>query len=160
MKTAIYYFSKHGTTKACAEELKRYLPGETTLIAIDQEIIEPAQYDRIILGSSIYMGEISRKMKFFIKKHAESLNKKISGLFICCMYEGEEALEQFTKAFPENLRNTAEAHGIFGGAFHFDKMNFIERKIIKKVVQVEKSVSSINNQAIKEFAKQLSHCNQ
>ncbi|MGM0551318.1 MAG: flavodoxin domain-containing protein [Bacteroidota bacterium] len=160
MKTAIYYISKHGTTKTCAEELKKHLTGDTTLIAIDQESPDPSQFDRVILGGSIYMGEISRKMKSFIKKHTQLVNEKVCGLFICCMYEGEKALEQFTNAYPVNLRNNAKVHGIFGGAYQFDKMNFIERKIIKKVADVEESVSTVDNQSIKEFARQVNSQNE
>jgi menaquinone-dependent protoporphyrinogen oxidase len=72
------------------------------------------------------------------------------------MYEGEKALEQFQNAFPEVIRNKAVAHGLFGGEFDFDKMNFMEKAIVKKVANVEHSVSKINYANIKAFAEKIS----
>jgi len=79
------------------------------------------------------------------------MNKKL-GLFLCCMEEGEKANEQFENAYPENLRKHATATGLFGGEFTFEKMNFLEKSIIKKISKISESVSKINEKAINEFA--------
>ena len=73
-------------------------------------------------------------------------------MFLCCLFDGEKALQQFQDAYPETLRNKAVAHGLFGGELDFEKMNFFERAIVKKVANIEESVSKINYQNIKDFA--------
>ena len=73
------------------------------------------------------------------------------------MYEGEEAKKQFEKGYPEELRNAAIAHGLFGGEFLFSKMNFIERKIIKKISGVTSDVFKLDLDAIKKFADEINN---
>ena len=71
------------------------------------------------------------------------------------MHEGETAKKQFDEAFPEELIKHASSRGIFGGEFNFEKMNFIERFIVKKVVKVDKSVSKIDEEKINKFASEI-----
>ncbi len=40
-------------------------------------------------------------------------------------------------------------------SFDFDRMNFLERKIVKKVAGVEGSISRISEEAIERFAADL-----
>jgi menaquinone-dependent protoporphyrinogen oxidase len=155
MKTLILYATKHGTTKACAKELQKLLTDDSKVLPIEAQETDLSTYDRIVLGSSVYMGDINRKMKSFIKKNKDILEGKISGLFLCCMYKDQQAKVQFQKGYPEALRKKAIAHGFFGGAFDFDRMNFMEKKIIKKVAQVEQSVNLIDKDALKQFANIL-----
>ena len=71
------------------------------------------------------------------------------------MEEGEKAQQQFQNAFPAELIQHATATGMFGGEFNFEKMNFIEKAIIKKISKIEKSVSKIDEQSIVEFAEKI-----
>jgi len=83
------------------------------------------------------------------------LKQKTLGLFLCCMEKGKKAQEQFDAAFSKGLRAHAAAQGLFGGEFDFSRMNFLERKIVKKVAGVEGSVSRISEEAIELFAADL-----
>lgn len=51
------------------------------------------------------------------------------------MEEGEVAQKQLQNAFPDELLNIAKATACFGGEFNFEKMNFFERLIVKKVAK-------------------------
>ena len=156
MSTAIIYGTKHGSTHKCANTLANELEIDTKLFNLETENdINIAEFDTIIIGGSIHAGMINKTVKKFIDKNINTLTEKKIGLFLCCMYEGEKALEQFQSAFPEVLRNKAIAHGLFGGEFDFEKMNFIEKAIVKKVANVEKSVSNINYSNIKSFAEKM-----
>ena len=44
---------------------------------------------------------------------------------------------------------------ILGGEFQFDKMNFIERFLTKKIAKVNSSVSKLRYDAINEFTSQI-----
>ncbi len=156
MKTAIIYASKHGCTDKCAQNLANELNNHAALINLDLSTdINLNEYNTIIIGGSIHAGAMNRKIKRFIDKNLDLLNSKKTGLFICCMEEGEKALEQFQNAYPETLRNNAIAHGYFGGEFNFDKMNFFEKAIIKKIANTDQNISKINDNNIKDFAQKI-----
>lgn len=156
MKKAIIYATSHGCTDKCARNLAIELEPDIDLFNIEtDQNIDLNNFKTIIIGGSIHMGSINKKIKKFITNNINELCEKNMGLFICCMYEGKKAIEQFNDAFPEDLRNKALAHGFFGGEFNFEKMNFFEKAIVKKVANVEQSVSNINYTNIKEFAKKF-----
>lgn len=156
MKTAIIYATKHGCTDKCAHTLANELETGPALFNIEsKQDIDINKYENIIIGGSIHAGMINKKIKSFISKNERILLNKKLGLFLCCMYEGDKALEQFENAFPKTIRDKASAHGLFGGEFDFDKMNFIEKTIVKKVANVEQSVSKINYSNIKAFAEKI-----
>lgn len=153
MSFAIIYATKHGCADKCAHTLANSLSTKTKLINIEIESnVDLTQYNSIILGGSIHAGAINKKLKTFMNKNLDSLLTKKLGLYICCMYEGDKALEQFQAAYPEELRNKAKAHGLFGGELALEKMDFMEKAIIKKVAKVDKSVSNINYSNIKAFS--------
>jgi menaquinone-dependent protoporphyrinogen oxidase len=156
MKTAIIYATKHGCSDKCAQTLANELDITTKLFNLESDKkINLNSFDTVIIGGSIHAGMINKKVKSFIDKNHDALLKKKLGLFLCCMYDGAKALEQFQNVFPETLRNKAQAHGLFGGELDFEKMNFLEKAIIKKIANIEKSTSNINYPNIKSFAKKM-----
>ncbi len=155
MKTAIIYYSKHGTTERVAHLIGENLNSEISYISLEGcSNPDIRTYDRIILGTSIYAGTPSRKVSQFCNKNQQLLEQKVIGLFICCMNKDKEA-EEMNNAFPEYLQRLAIPKAILGGEFLFDKMNCIERFITRKVTKIESSVSCLRYDAIKEFADRI-----
>lgn len=152
MKTLLIYTSKHGTTASVADMIST-LSGKETIISKLSKSTPSLfnDYERIIIGTSIHAGQIPGRLKKFLVQHADTLSKKELGLYLCCMHKGEEAQKQFETAFPKLLRNSAKAKGILGGEFLFEKMNFIEKAIIKKIAKTDQSVSAINQKEIEKF---------
>lgn len=156
MRTLIAYSTTHGCTEQVAHELKKSLGGDVTLVNLKSDPgHNPISYDRIIIGGSIHAGQIQKRVKDFCGKNMDILLEKEIGLYICCMEEGATASKQFSEAYPEKLQMHAKAAGIFGGAFDFEKMNFVEKLIVKKVARVKQSTSRIDHQAIKKFSKRM-----
>lgn len=155
MKTAIIYYSKHGTTERVAHLIGGNLNHKVDYISL-RENAKPdiRTYDRIILGTSIYAGTPGRKFSQFCNKNRSLLKEKVIGLFICCMNK-EQEVEEMNNAFPEYLQLSAIPKAILGGEFLFDKMNCIERFITKKVAKIESSVSCLRYDAIREFADNI-----
>ena len=150
------YATRHGCTEKCALELKNGFKKETEILNLKKvRNINLDNYDNIIIGGSIHIGKIQKKVKQFCLKNLDLLKTKRIGLFICCMAEGEEADSEFKRAFPEELIQHATATGIFGGEFNFEKMNFIERAMIKKIAKVDKSVFKVNKESITKFIQQI-----
>jgi len=93
-------------------------------------------------------------VKKYCAVNQEVLLVKKLGLFICHMEE-DNAQKEFDDNYPEALRNHATAKGLFGGAFDFDKMNFVAKAIVKKVGNVTESVNNINESAIAQFIAEI-----
>lgn len=152
----IIYMSTHGCTQGVAHELANELSGQVSLVNLKENKNPDFQnHDRVIIGGSIHAGQIQRKLKEFCEYHLEELGKKEIGLFICCMYEGEQAFQQLNNAFPEKLHQYAKTEAILGGEFNFDKMRFFEKIIVKKVAKVEETVSKVDHEAIRKFARRM-----
>ncbi|MGX6444988.1 flavodoxin domain-containing protein [Neobacillus sp. K501] len=153
MKTLIVYCSSHGTTEKAVQLISEWVEGEVLTVDLKRDKVnfDVEDYDFVIIGGSIHAGRIQGKIKHFISKYHDVLMTKKLGLFLCCWLDGEEALEQFDDAFPEELRSRSVANGIFGGEFLVSKMNFIERQIVKKVNGITADTSNLDTTAIMTF---------
>lgn len=156
MKTLITYCTTHGCTQKVVKEIKQFLGEEVSTCNLKMEP-EPDmnEFDRVIIGGSIHAGQIQKKVKEFCKKNADALLKTELGLFICCMEDGEKAEAQLQEAYPEELLNHAKATACLGGEFNFDKMNFLEKMIVKKVAKVNQNTSKVNYDAIHSFSNNM-----
>ncbi len=155
MSTVIIYSTRHGATRKCAELLKFKLFGAVLADLKENPEFDFSGYDAVIIGGSVQAGSVKRNLKKFCEKNKKELLKKKLGLFICCMYEGREAEEQIKKNFPGELFERACAKDYFGGIFDFNKMNFLERFIIKQAVKVKESVYKIKEERITSFAEKF-----
>lgn len=156
MKTTIIYATSHGCTEKAVHELSQKLSGEIftyNLLQNPRPSFEDA--DRVIIGGSIHAGQIQKKVRDFCTANIEALSDKEIGLFICCMYEPEVAREQIKNAFPEELHQMAKTEAIFGGEFNFEKMNFVEKMLVKKIAKVRESVSKLDHNSIDQFANRM-----
>ena len=156
MRTLIIYMTKHGTAEKAARILEEKLKGEIRLVNLKQNRNpDLSGFDTVIIGGSIHIGRIQRGIKNFALKNMKTLLKKRLGLYLCCMEEGEGACRQFNEAFPEELRGHAAARGHFGGEFYFQRMNFIERAIIRKIANIEENISRLDQKAIDLFIDEI-----
>ena len=153
----IVYQSRYGTTEKTSNYLASKLENaDITVVQQGKDKLSDIEsFDIIIIGGSIRAGMIQKGIKKFINKYRDILLSKDLGLYLCCMEEGDKALKEFNDSYPEDLRNHAKASGLFGGEFNFDRMGFLEKKIIRKAVGVEDSVSKINYDAIDAFAVKM-----
>jgi len=156
MKTAIIYASSHGTTGKVAMLIQDGLGADSANIINLKETkaVDLSQYDTLIIGGSIHAGQMQGRVKTFCKKNMVDLLQKRVGLFMVGMNEPEFENE-FNNAFPELLRNHAITSKCVGGEFLFEKMNFIEKLIVKKVSGITKNISKIDENKIAELVKEI-----
>jgi menaquinone-dependent protoporphyrinogen oxidase len=156
MSTLIVYASSHGCTEKAALALEQQLKDSVTLANLKKDKnIDPTYYDTVIIGGSIHAGQVQKVVKRFCSQHLDTLKQKRVGLFLSCMEEGEKAQQQFDNAFPGELRNHAAVTGLFGGEFDFEKMNFLQRAIVKKVAGITENVSKVKEENIRQFSDAL-----
>ncbi|MEW8957153.1 flavodoxin domain-containing protein, partial [Clostridium sp.] len=86
MKTLIVYASKHGCAEKCALRLSEKLKESTDIFNIkDKKNIDFDNYNKIIIGGSIYIGNIQKEVKRFCLDNIEILKNKKIGFYICSM---------------------------------------------------------------------------
>lgn len=156
MKTLIVFSTTHGCTAKAAAKLKEHLGDNTTLINLKEQSNPGLKdFDRVIVGGSIHAGQIQKRVKEFCNKNLNELITKEIGLFICCMEDGETAQKQLLGNYPEELIKNAKATAYFGGEFDFDKMNFFQKMIVKKIAHVDHSTSKMDYEAVRKFSKKM-----
>jgi len=159
MKTAIIYSSKYGTTEKVAGLIAEKLmeTNEVELFSLKKNANpDISGFELVILGSPIYAGKASRKTTAFCKRNESVLLQKKTGLFVCGMHiDEEQRKKELQDAFPETLMQKSAATGFLGGAFLFEKMNFVERIIIRKISKINRTVHRIDKDAIDDFANKL-----
>ena len=152
MKTIIIYSSTYEYTKECAERLKGYLLGEVIVINAAIDVISQLDgIDNVIIGGSIYMGQIQKNMKEFCASNVALLKDKRLGLFLCCGLP--EKFEQAMKdAFPEELLKKAISKECFGGVLRTEKMN-LGHKII--AIFMKKAAAKEGKEPIKQMPENI-----
>lgn len=156
MNTLILYGSKHGCTETCAQMLVDRLSGEVDRINVNQKTdLDLSKYDTVVVGSPVYVGQILKEVRTFTDTHLNELKEKRLGLFICGMQEEHTLREELEINYPEELRKAALVRACFGGEYHYDTMNLVEKMIIRKVAKVKTDVSEIREETIREFAQTM-----
>ncbi len=156
MNTAIIYMSKHGTTEKVAQLIGDELKTDSISLIDLRKNKSPNinNFDLVIIGGSIHAGFIQKRVKNFCIENHQLLSNKMVALFVCGMLFKEKTVE-LEKAFPPELSLHASEKAFLGGEFIFEKMNFLEKMIIKKVSKIEKSTSQIDKQTLNKFIKSI-----
>lgn len=136
MNSIIIYASKYGYTETCVKQLKALLEGDINICEINQtKNYDLSLYDKVIIGGSIYIGRINKKLKKFCLKNLELLVEKKIGLFVTCLKEDEEAFQQIITNYPQELINVAITKDYFGGEIINSKLGFFDRLITNMVAK-------------------------
>jgi menaquinone-dependent protoporphyrinogen oxidase len=157
MKTAIVYMSKHGTTEKVVKIISEHLTRRSYDVFNLRYNKNPdiSGYDFVIIGGSIHVGMVQKRVKQFCLNNASLLIAKKVGLFLCCMEVGEKATEQFNNAYPAELRKHAFYTGLMGGECLIDKMNFFERNIVRIAVGGPEKYPKLNDKAINTLLQEI-----
>lgn len=140
MNTLIAYSSTHGAAAECARRLAERFGGAAT-VDLKKETADPSAFGRVVLGSSIYGGQVQKEVREFCRNCRGVLLQKPLGIYFSCMTEDEaEARAYLERAFPPEIVAHLSAFGALGGAFYFTKLNFLERGVTKALMkQISKS---------------------
>lgn len=159
MKTAICYATNTGTTKECAELLKKQL-SDAVLCNIESEKITLSNYDCIVIGGCIRMGKLHKAASKFIADNKTILMEKKCAFYIC------NGFPEQTEAFlVQNIDKELLSHSVcaatFGGKMDLDKLKGIEKFIAKAVGNTMKNdfakIPQILPDNIKQFAETLNN---
>lgn len=157
MKSLVIYATKYGTVEKATNLIKNKLKGEVVVINIlKQSPPSLVEFDNIILGGSIYIGNIQKKLKQYAITHEEELLMKRIGLFICGGADKEEEKNKELKnAFPSKLYENAICKCSFGYEYKFEKLNILEKAMIKKITGIKDSVYKLSEDSIENFVNTM-----
>lgn len=81
---------------------------------------DPAKYDQVIVGGSVYAGKIRKPVTRFCSENIDTLKGKKLGLFICGMADGDGVRKQLESSFPKELlaaaADAADGSGLMAGS--------------------------------------------
>ena len=157
MKTLIVYTSKYGCTADCAAHLRANLPGEVALIDINKanDPIELEAFDTVIIGGSVYIGKVSKKLRVFCQSNVDLLCRKKVGIFLCCALAGQVD-EVLANNFPAALLEHAKTVKTFGSEARLEKMSLPDKMIIKAVTKGDFSYFRISEENMADFVRKMS----
>lgn len=158
MKTIVIFATKYGCVENAVTILKTKLEGQVQLVNIMKENVPSLDhYEKVIIGGSIYVGKIQKKISKFVDKNLSILLTKQVGLFICAGEKKEEVREkELVDAFPRALFNQAICKEIFGYEIHYEKLNFLEKKMVAAVLGHKEGCRELSVEKIERFAKVVS----
>lgn len=159
MNTLIVYSGKYGCTSKCVSLLEEGLSGTVKTVNLKTDSIPNLNdFDKIIIGGSIYIGQMHKTCKQFCIEHLETLMTKTVGLFICCG-DTEQVNLYADSAFPPILRKHAVTLSCFGGEFQLDSMKWLDKLMIKAVLKSNakhgKPMPRILEENIRTFAEAM-----
>jgi len=152
----IAYATKYGTVERVAEQIKERLSVPTELVNLRVTQSPDVQsYDVVLLGGSIYAGRIRPQVtKFCERHHSELLTRKV-GLFVSCLYEGEQGERQIQESFPSWLLSHAYARYNVGGAVRFSRLRLIDRVLMQRIANMSEDFDHVKDEVMDQIVEDL-----
>ncbi len=152
-KILIFYGTRYGATEGVAGKMAELIREKGSQAEVynlkdlpDDRIPDFSNYDGILIGSSIRIGQWTRDVKKFIGNKAEELNKfkGKKGFYVCSGYASNP--DTYEKVKVEYTTDACEKLGVkkldlfdaFGGLMDFtdtSRMGWLEKKILKKAAK-------------------------
>jgi menaquinone-dependent protoporphyrinogen oxidase len=137
----VAYATKYGATAEIAEKIGEVIEGEGLPMEVKpvKEVKDLTPYAAVILGSAVYIGRWRKEAVKFLENNEQALSKRDVWIFSSGPTEEGDPVELVDGwTLPETLKPVAErvqAHDIavFHGKLDPEKMNFIERTMIKNI---------------------------
>jgi menaquinone-dependent protoporphyrinogen oxidase len=153
LKILIAYRTKYGTAAACARTLLEKIGGDTVLADLaDARDVNVREYDVVLVGGSIYGGKVQRTVVSFCERNRVALLQRKVGIYLCCLYQGEDALMQLQSAFPDWLIAHSFARALPGGEIHYAKLTLLDRLLVRGLPHPPGDLSKMKPAALEELA--------
>ena len=122
MKVLIIYATRNGVSKRAAEMLTQRLQSfaSVELYDVNDSLPSPDGYDVAIIGGSIRMARLNKKLKKYIRENSQILSDMPSAAFICCGLTNDFD-DYVVTELPRNVKFSLGVE-CFGGELKPDKL--------------------------------------
>ncbi|PPI86271.1 menaquinone-dependent protoporphyrinogen IX dehydrogenase [Candidatus Pantoea edessiphila] len=144
MKALIIFYSRNGQTKKIASYIADHMRTNQLcdLVNIRDAIhinFDWKQYNRILIGASIYYGYFNPIVDIFIKSNLLALKKLISGFFSVNLtarkYEKSSPhTNSYTYKFLVSSPWKPDCCAVFAGALQYSRYHWLDRAMIKIIM--------------------------
>lgn len=149
MKALVAFGTKHGSTAKVAAEIASALKergAEVVVADLRKDKLGPlAEYDLVVVGSGIAMGQWSKGARRFLEENADILTGKKVAIFACCIdvVLFPSKVQELRKKY---LTDVAETYGLgrpismelFGGEVDVSKYGFLDATMAKAYMRNDK----------------------
>ncbi len=155
MRILIVYSSKTGTTEKAARKLADLLKLETDLTgAKDFGSIDLSRYDAVVVGSAVRIGSVLKDSKNLVSRNLVQLLERKLAVFLCMGEDKTHLDEYLARSYPQEFLDACLVKGHFGGEINIDKLGFIMRILMKKMMK-DKEPPKLLEENIEAFAKEF-----
>lgn len=133
MKTLIIYSTKGGVSRQCAEMLADKLSPsiEVDIYDIQDNPPSPEDFDVAVIGGSIRMGALNKKLRAYLKANASALSNMPTAIFMCCGFT--ESFDDYVKMqISPSITASLGVH-CFGGELKPEKLKGLDKLIVRIV---------------------------
>lgn len=106
--------------------------------SVDRPLTE---FDAVLVGSSIHVGNPNKHVVEFVEQSLGALAEKPTGFFLVCLSAAlpDEESKAQAAGYVDDFLETTDWHpdriGLFGGALRYSEYGFIKRAIIKRIAK-------------------------
>lgn len=139
----ILYSTTDGHTLKICKRLQQVIEQEghrCEIVPVDDAgDLEPASYDKIVIGASIRYGKHSRAVTDFIASHRETLETRPNAFFSVNLVarkpgKDEPGTNPYLKKFLERIDWKPELLAVFAGRLDYPRYGFADRSIIRLIM--------------------------
>jgi menaquinone-dependent protoporphyrinogen oxidase len=140
-RVLVAYATKYGATKEIAEKIGQVLGQaglDTDVLSVD-DVRDLTPYTAVVLGSAVYIGKWRKNAVKFLEANEDMLAERMVWLFSSGPTDEGDPVELLKGwRFPEAQQPIADRIrprdiAVFHGALDIEKLNFLERWMIKNV---------------------------
>ncbi len=136
-KILVAYASRAGATSGVAEEIGKTLcaDGVKVDVRLAKDVQDVSEYQAVVIGSAIYMGQWMKEAVQFVEKFQTELNQKPTAYFLTCttLMNDTEENRKTVSAYLDPVRQIVQPveAGLFAGALNMKKLPLLYRLISK-----------------------------
>ncbi len=155
MKTLIIYGTRNGSVRTVANKLKQGLEGQIDIIDSKETTVKDITgYNKVLIGSSIYFGQINKHVKEFINMHKPELLNKRLGVFILAGEKDKSKMErQLRNSITNDIYEKADLISVIGSEIKLEKYSWLVKLILKYGQGIKENYQDLKEDKIKEFVK-------
>jgi len=153
MKVLVAYCSRYGTARYCASVIAQRLTAPVDVVDLDAtRTIDIAPYGLVVIGGSVYAGDIERRIVSFCESHRDQLLQKPLAVYLCCLYQGERALRQLHAAYPDWVLAHAFQAALPGGQLRYAELRWRDRIAVRGIAHAGEDVQALKPEALEALA--------